>query len=47
MLNQLIHLVSLSDNIYLQRKLEEVQKILMETPNDVILGEKIRKYLQN
>lgn len=45
MISDLIHVVKQSDNLWLQRKLEEIEKILKEEPNDMVLGEKLRKLL--
>lgn len=44
-LEDLIHLTSLSDNLYLQRELEKIQQIIKDTPNDSHLGAKLRKIL--
>ena len=45
MIEDLIHLVSLTDNVYLQKQLELIQKTLLENPNDSTLGAKLRKLL--
>ena len=45
LLSDLIHLASLSDNLYLQRKLEEIQEIVKENSNDFILGGLLRQIL--
>lgn len=44
-LEDLIHLISLTDNLYLQRELEKIQEIIKDTPNNYELGEIIRKIL--
>ena len=44
-LSDLIHLVSLSENLYLQRQLEMIQEIVRVTTNDFELGQKLRKIL--
>ena len=44
-LSDLIHLVSLSENLYLQRQLEKIQKIVKSESNDQKLGEKLRQIL--
>ena len=45
LLSSLIHLVKLGDNLYLKRKLEQIQEIINTTPNNYDLGEKLRKVL--
>ena len=45
MLEDLIHLVSLSDNLYLLNRLKEIQDIIKEESNDMTLGEKLRRIL--
>lgn len=44
-LEDLIHLASLSDNLYLQKELEKIRQIIKGTPNDFDLGGKLRKIL--
>lgn len=44
-LDDLIHLTSLTDNLYLQRELEKIQEIIKATPNDFELGSTLRKIL--
>ena len=44
-LSDLIHLVSLSENLYLQRQLEMIQEIVKSESNDMLLGEKLRRIL--
>ena len=44
-LEDLIHLTTLSDNLYLQRQLEMIQEIVKSESNDMLLGEKLRKLL--
>lgn len=44
-LSNLILLSKQTDNLYLQRELEKVQKIIKTTHNDSILGEKLRRIL--
>ena len=44
-LDDLIHLTSLTDNLYLQRELEKIQEIIKATPNDFELGSILRKIL--
>ena len=44
-LEDLIHLASLTDNFYLQRELEKIQEIIKATPNDFELGSILRKIL--
>lgn len=44
-LDDLIHLVSLTDNLYLQRQLEKIQELIKATPNDFDLGGLLRKIL--
>ena len=45
LLSDLIHLVSLTDNLYLQRHLESIQELIKATPNDFDLGGLLRKIL--
>jgi len=45
LLSDLIHLVSLTDNLYLQRQLEGIQELMKRTPNDFDLGGLLRKIL--
>ena len=44
-LEDLIHIISLTDNLYLQRQLEMIQEIVKLESNDMLLGEKLRKTL--
>ena len=44
-LEDLIHLASLTDNLYLQRELEKIQELIKETTNDFELGSILRKIL--
>ena len=44
-LEDLIHLATLSENLYLQRQLEMIQEIVRVTTNDFELGQKLRKIL--
>lgn len=44
-LEDLAHLASLTENIYLQRELEKIQEIIKENPNDFELGSILRKIL--
>ena len=44
-LEDLIHIISLTDNLYLQRQLEMIQEIVRVTTNDFELGQKLRKIL--
>lgn len=44
-LEDLIHLCSLTDNLYLQRELEKIQEIVRTETNDSVLGEKLRQIL--
>jgi len=44
-LEECIHLVSLTENIYLLKKLKYIKQVIKETPNDLELGEKLRKIL--
>ena len=44
-LEDLIHIISLTDNLYLQRQLEKIQKIVKLESNNMLLGEKLRKLL--
>ena len=44
-LEDLIHMISLTDNLYLQRQLEMIQEIVKLESNDMLLGEKLRKLL--
>lgn len=44
-LGDAIHLVSLTDNLYLQRELEKIQEIVRTETNDQKLGEILRKIL--
>ena len=45
LLENLIHLATLTDNLYLQRQLEMIQEIIKLEGNDMLLGEKLRKIL--
>lgn len=45
MIENLIELASLRDNTYLIQRLEVIKKTLLENPNDLKLGEEIRKLL--
>lgn len=45
LLSDLIHLATLSENLYLQRQLEMIQEIIKLEGNDMLLGEKLRKLL--
>jgi hypothetical protein len=44
-LEDCIHLVSLTENLYLLKQLEYIKQAIKETPNDLELGEKLRKIL--
>lgn len=44
-LEDCIHLVSLTENTYLLKQLEYIKEIIKETPNDLELGQKLRKIL--
>ena len=44
-LEDLIHLATLSENLYLQRQLEMIQEIVKLESNDMLLGEKLRRIL--
>ena len=44
-LEDCIHLVSLTENTYLLKELKYIKQIIKETPNDLELGEKLRKVL--
>lgn len=45
LLSDLIHLTTLSENLYLQRQLEMIQEIVKLESNDMLLGEKLRRVL--
>lgn len=45
LLENLIHLATLTDNLYLQRQLEKIQEIVKLESNDMLLGEKLRRIL--
>ena len=45
LLSDLIHLATLSENLYLQRQLEKIQEIVKLESNDMLLGEKLRRIL--
>ena len=45
LLSDLIHLTTLSENLYLQRQLEKIQKIVKLESNNMLLGEKLRRIL--
>jgi len=44
-LEDLAHLASLTENLYLQRELEKIQELINITPNDFQLGSILRKIL--
>ena len=44
-LEDAIHLVSLTENTYLKKELEKIQEIIRTEPNDAVLGELLRKIL--
>ena len=44
-LEDLIPIISLTDNLYLQRQLEKIQEIVKLESNDMLLGEKLRRIL--
>ena len=44
-LEDLIHIICLTDNLYLQRQLEKIQEIVKYESNDMLLGEKLRRIL--
>ena len=44
-LEDCIHLVSLTENTYLLKQLEYIKEIIKYTPNYLELGQKIRKIL--
>ena len=44
-LEDLIHLASLTENLYLQRELEKIQELIKTNPNDFELGSILRKIL--
>lgn len=46
MIDTLIQLAKLGNNTYLIQKLELIQKTLIDNPNDLKLGEEMRKLLQ-
>jgi hypothetical protein len=43
MLEDLIFLAERIDNEYIKNQLEKIKKVIVETPNDYELGQKIRK----
>lgn len=45
LLENLTHLATLSENLYLQRQLEMIQEIVKLESNDMLLGEKLRRIL--
>ncbi len=45
LLSDLIHLVSLTDNLYVKNRLEEIQDIVNNEPNYYLLGEKLKRLL--
>ena len=44
-LEDLIHLASLTENLYLQRELEKIQELINITPNYYVLGETLKRIL--
>jgi len=46
MLEDMIHLVEQTDNLWLLKKLKEIEKILADNPNNFVLGAELRKYLK-
>lgn len=45
MITDLIHLCDTLDNLYLKTQLEKIKTIIETNPNDLILGQEIRKIL--
>lgn len=45
-IGQMIEVVKLGDNTWLLKKLSEIEKTLLENPNDTSLGESLRKLLE-
>ena len=46
MLENLIHMVSLTHNDYLKKRLEEIKEIINTTTNNEELGIKLKKFLK-
>ena len=46
MLEDLIFMAEQTDNLYFQRQLEKIKKVLEENSNDMLLGQELRKLLK-
>lgn len=44
-LEDILHILSLGENTYLQTEIKKIQQLIKDTPNNYELGEKLRKIL--